>query len=77
MASDLLVTAVGNSTGLLNQNSGRLDLLVQIRILTKFHHDLAETLNTKVAVNELRFSLVTHMVRSDARLDSYGILKLG
>jgi hypothetical protein len=77
MASDLLVTAVGNSTGLLNQNSGRLDLLVQIRILTKFHHDLAETLNTKVAVNELGFFLVTHMVHSDARLDSYGILKLG
>jgi hypothetical protein len=36
-----------------------------------------ETLNTKFAVNELSFLLVTHMVYSDARFDSYGILKSG
>jgi hypothetical protein len=34
-------------------------------------------LNTKVAVNELSFPLVTHMAKSDARFDSYGILKSG
>jgi hypothetical protein len=34
-----------------------------------------ETLNTKVAVNKLRFLLVTHTAYSDARFDSYGILK--
>jgi hypothetical protein len=33
-----------------------------------------ETLNTKVSVNKLRFPLVTHMVYSNARFDSYGIL---
>jgi hypothetical protein len=33
-----------------------------------------ETLNTKVAVNELSFPLVTHMPYSDARFDSYEIL---
>jgi hypothetical protein len=36
-----------------------------------------ETLNTKVAVNELRFPLVTHTVYSDARFDSYEILESG
>jgi hypothetical protein len=36
-----------------------------------------ETLNTKVSVNELSFSLVTHPVYSYARFDSYGILKSG
>jgi hypothetical protein len=36
-----------------------------------------ETLNTTVAINEVRFLLVTHMAYSDARFDSYGILKLG
>jgi hypothetical protein len=34
-----------------------------------------ETLNTKVAINELSFPLVTHTVYSDARFGSYGILK--
>jgi hypothetical protein len=34
-------------------------------------------LNTKVAVNELGFMLVTHMVYSDAQFDRYGILKSG
>jgi hypothetical protein len=34
-----------------------------------------ESLNTKVSINELRFSLVTHMVYSDARFDKYEILK--
>jgi hypothetical protein len=36
-----------------------------------------ETLNTKVAVNELRFPLVTHTAYSDAWFDSYEILKSG
>jgi hypothetical protein len=36
-----------------------------------------ETLNTKVSDNELSFPLVTHMAYSDARFDSYGILKSG
>jgi hypothetical protein len=36
-----------------------------------------KTLNTKVAINELIFPLVTHMVYSDARFDSYEILKSG
>jgi hypothetical protein len=36
-----------------------------------------ETLNTKVAANELSFPLVTHMAYSDARFDSYGISKSG
>jgi hypothetical protein len=35
-----------------------------------------ESLNTKVAVNELSF-LTTHTVYSDARFDRYGILKSG
>jgi hypothetical protein len=38
---------------------------------------LPETLNTKVADNDLSFPLVTHMAYSDARFGSYGILKLG
>jgi hypothetical protein len=36
-----------------------------------------ETLNTKVADNELSFLLVTHMAYSDARFGNYGILKSG
>jgi hypothetical protein len=36
-----------------------------------------ETLNTKVADNKLVFPLVTHMVYSDARFGSYGILNSG
>jgi hypothetical protein len=36
-----------------------------------------ETLNTKVADNELRFLLVTHMAYSDVRFGSNGILKSG
>jgi hypothetical protein len=38
---------------------------------------LPETLNTKIADNELSFPLVTHMTFSNARFDSYGILKSG
>jgi hypothetical protein len=33
-----------------------------------------ETLNTKVAANELSFPLVTHMAYSDARFEIHGIL---
>jgi hypothetical protein len=36
-----------------------------------------KTLNTKVVVSELRFLLVTHIAYSDARFDSYEILKSG
>jgi hypothetical protein len=36
-----------------------------------------ETLNIKVADNELSFPLVTYMAYSDARFGSYGILKSG
>jgi hypothetical protein len=36
-----------------------------------------ETLNTKVSVNKLSFPVVTGTVYSDARFDSYGILKSG
>jgi hypothetical protein len=36
-----------------------------------------ETLNTKVAISELVFPLVTHTVYYNARFDSYGILKSG
>jgi hypothetical protein len=36
-----------------------------------------ETLNTKVAVNEVSFPLVTHTVYSGAWFDSYGILNSG
>jgi hypothetical protein len=36
-----------------------------------------ETLNTKVADNEISFPLVTHMACSDPRFGSYGILKSG
>jgi hypothetical protein len=33
-----------------------------------------KTLKTKVAINKLKFPLVTYMVLSDARFDSYGLL---
>jgi hypothetical protein len=36
-----------------------------------------ETLNITVADNELSFPLVTHTAYSNARFDSYGILKSG
>jgi hypothetical protein len=36
-----------------------------------------ENLNTKVADNDLSFSLVTHMAYSNARFGNYGILKSG
>jgi hypothetical protein len=36
-----------------------------------------ETLYTKVVIDKLRFSLVTHMTYSDARFDRYRILKSG
>jgi hypothetical protein len=43
----------------------------------KFTITSPETLNTKVATNELSFPLVTHIVYSDARFESYWILKSG
>jgi hypothetical protein len=36
-----------------------------------------ETLNMKIAINELCFLLVTHTVNSNARFGSYRILKSG
>jgi hypothetical protein len=36
-----------------------------------------ESLNMKFSFNELSFPLVTHTVNSDARFDSYVILKSG
>jgi hypothetical protein len=36
-----------------------------------------EKFNTKNAINELRFPLVTHTAHSDARFGSYGVLKSG
>jgi hypothetical protein len=36
-----------------------------------------ETLNMKFAVNEFSFPLVTHTAYSDARFESYEILKTG
>jgi hypothetical protein len=36
-----------------------------------------ETSNTKVVVDEFSFLLVTHTTFSNARFDSYGILKSG
>jgi hypothetical protein len=36
-----------------------------------------ETSNTKLTINKLSFMLVTHMAYSDARFDSYVILKSG
>jgi hypothetical protein len=36
-----------------------------------------KTLNTKVAVNKLRFLLVTHTVYSNARFDRYQIFMSG
>jgi hypothetical protein len=52
----------------------RLDLLTHISIWQNFAMTFLETLNTKVADNDLSFPLVTHMAFSDARFGSYGIL---
>jgi hypothetical protein len=43
----------------------------------KFCLDLQRNFEYKVVVNELSFLLVTYTTYSDARFDSYGILKLG
>jgi hypothetical protein len=65
-------------SGLLNQISGQTrpfglnQDFGKISVMT-----FPETLNTKVADNELSFPLVTHMAYSDARFGSYGILKSG
>jgi hypothetical protein len=47
------------------------------RFWQNFAMTFPETLNTKIADNELRFPLVTHMAFSDARFGSYGILMSG
>jgi hypothetical protein len=54
-----------------------LDLPTQISIWQNFAMTFLETLNTKVADNDLSFPLVTHMAYSDAWFGSYGILKSG
>jgi hypothetical protein len=60
----------------LNQEKlSRLDLPTQISIWQSFAMSFLETLNTKVADNDLTFPLVTRMAFSDARFGSYGILK--
>jgi hypothetical protein len=64
-------------TGLLNQNSGQSGPFGLNQDLSIFTITFPETLNTKLAINELSFPLVTHMAYSDARFDSYGILKSG
>jgi hypothetical protein len=64
-------------TSLLNQNSGQTGRFGLNQDLTNFRHDLPRNLNTKVAFNELSFPLVTRTAYSDARFDSYGILKSG
>jgi hypothetical protein len=51
----------------------RLDLPTQISIWQNFAVTFLETLNTKVADNDLSFPLVTHMAFSDAWFGSYGI----
>jgi hypothetical protein len=67
-----------NSTGLLNQEFWT-DSTFQHKsgFWRNFAMTSAETLNTKVAINELRFPLVTHTVLSDEWVDSYGILNSG
>jgi hypothetical protein len=56
----------------------RLDLPTQISIWQNFAMTFLETLNTKVADNDLSFPLVTHnMAFSNARFGSYVILKSG
>jgi hypothetical protein len=42
-----------------------------------FPMTIPETLNTKVADNDLSFPMVTHMAYPDARFGSYGVLKSG
>jgi hypothetical protein len=44
-------------------------------IWQKFAMTTLEMLNMKFSVNELSFLLVTHTTHSNARFDSYGILK--
>jgi hypothetical protein len=70
--------AVRNSTGLLNQKFWT-DHTFQHKsgFLRTFSMTSPETLNTKFAINELSFPLVTHTVNSDARFDSYGVLNIG
>jgi hypothetical protein len=45
--------------------------------LAKFGQDLPRSFNTTNSVNELSFPLVTHTAYSDARFDSYRVLKSG
>jgi hypothetical protein len=41
------------------------------------HNNLPRNFEYKLSVNELNFPLVTHMIDSDVRFDSYGVLKSG
>jgi hypothetical protein len=78
MVSDLRVMTIGNSTGLLNWKFWtHYTFGHKSGICRNFAMASSETLNTEFAINKLRFLLVTHMVYSDARFDSYGILNLG
>jgi hypothetical protein len=67
---------VGNSIGLLNQEfCADYTFWHKSGFLAKFRHDLPR--NVEYAINKLIFPLVTHMVYSDTRFGSYGLLKSG
>jgi hypothetical protein len=53
----------------------KLDRFAESGFWQNFAMTFPETLNTKVADNDLIFLLVTHMAYSNARFGSYGILK--
>jgi hypothetical protein len=76
MVSDLQVKDIETwSCCCTGKNLDRPYLSVYVRILEKFCHDLPRNLNTKLAINELSFLLVTLTTLSDERFDSYGLLK--
>jgi hypothetical protein len=70
--------AVGNSTGLTESEIwADCTLRHKSGIWQNFVMATPEILNMKFAINKLSFPLVTHVAYSDARFDSYGILKSG
>jgi hypothetical protein len=75
--NDQRITSYGyqRKAGWLNRGKlSRLDLQTQISIWQNFVITFLETLNTRIADNDLSFPLVTHMTFSDAWFGSYGIL---
>jgi hypothetical protein len=78
MVSDLRVTAVGNSTGLLNQEIwADCPFLYKSGFWQNFAITSPETLYTKNVVNKLSFLVVTHMTCLNIRFGRYGFLKSG